>query len=148
MSLPLRWIELGCTATIWPKKRRGGCSKQDTHFPEISASKNLFELTEQCVITPTGTATVSDILLKKMCMFSLSQLGLLLMLGKHCRFYWAPIQLQWSFSQLIPFPLSLHPAKCTEHLLLMLCQMLQGHISYQTIKKKVMQGHVLVIWQP
>lgn len=35
----------------------------------MSASRNICELTEQCVITPTCTATVSDILLKKMCMF-------------------------------------------------------------------------------
>lgn len=56
-------------------------SKQDTHFSESSVSTSLFELIEQCVITPTHAARVSDILLKKMRMFSLSQLGMLLMHG-------------------------------------------------------------------
>lgn len=42
----------------------------------MRVSKNLFELTERCAVIPTCTATVPNILLQKMCMLSLSPLGI------------------------------------------------------------------------
>ena len=100
----MNWIRVnGNTLNKKGGKESTKHSKQDTHFSEGSVSTNHFELIEQCVITPTHAATVSDILLKKMCMFSLSQLGMLLMHGTRRSFCCASLQLQWSLSQLICF---------------------------------------------
>ena len=63
----------------WGEKAQSIPNKIHISLKEVSTS--LFELIEQCVITPTHAARVADILLKKMRMFSLSQLGMLLMHG-------------------------------------------------------------------
>ena len=106
-GIRLRWVFLILTCEyvdLRARERETETQRQrHTHFSEMSTSKSLFELTEHCVATPTHTATVPDILLQKVVMFSLSQLGIVLMHQK----LWSFIllcQLQGSLSQLICFP--------------------------------------------
>lgn len=100
----------------------------------MSASKHLFELTAQRVIT--CTATVSDILLKKMCMFSLSQLGMLLMHRK----LWSLILPCFFSATLITQPADLlFPFHSIQQNVPVtaLCKVLCRHRNEQTIK----EGH-------